>query len=364
MKRRQAFTLVELLVVIAIIGILVALLLPAVQQAREAARRMSCSNNLKQVALAVHNHHDIFKKFPPSTHNTNFRDQFQGGYDWYRMSYLVALLPYLEQQNLYDSVMTYTTTTNARPWSGHNMSDGSPSPYNRDIPTLQCPSDGNTELPFDWTKATSYHCNHGDIIMNWDWWEWRGPFGNGERSTCNFGTITDGTSNTIMLAEVAVGRTGSSMCPVVGGIATGVSPWGPGTNPMACYARVGPNNVLIDPCQGNDGASGWGLGRRWGDSVSIYTVFFTILPPNGPTCSDHGESWAIPTASSNHPTGAFVALCDASVRFVTENIDVGDPSQVPPDLNGRPQDYGGPSLWGVWGALGTTRGREKIPSEY
>ncbi len=357
--KRRAFTLVELLVVIAIIGILVALLLPAVQAAREAARRMSCTNNLKQLALAVHNHHDVHKEFPPSCCNMEFNSLFQNRFSWQRMSYITPLLPFIEQQPLYDDVIAYTFE-DRRPWSGNNMADGSNSPYRRDVPALLCPSDTNKDLPADYTKATSYHCNHGDIIMNWDWDEWRGPFGDGSRSKCSFGTLSDGSSNTIMLAEVAIGRHGSTMCPVIGGIAVGVG-WNQGSNPTECLARVGPNDILTGSCESN---TGWQLGRRWGDAHSIYTTFFTILPPNGPTCGATGESWAIPTASSHHPTGVNVALCDGSVRFVAETIDAGDPTTIPPSMGGRPQDYSGPSLWGIWGALGTTRGGEQLNDEW
>ena len=114
--RRRAFTLVELLVVIAIIGVLVALLLPAVQAAREAARRSQCTNNLKQLGLAVHNFHDTHQRLPNSTHQMLFRDpnrvsdpavhprdQWGNGRD--RWSYACVLLPFMEQQAIYDELL-------------------------------------------------------------------------------------------------------------------------------------------------------------------------------------------------------------------------------------------------------------------
>jgi len=358
MKRRSAFTLVELLVVIAIIGILVALLLPAVQAAREAARRMSCTNNLKQLALANHNHHDVHKMFPPQGFNTQFRSLFNGNFGWDRMGYITPLLPFIEQQPLYDDVISYTQE-NRRPWNGNAMADGSISPYRRVVASLLCPSDGNKDLPESYIKGTSYHGNRGDIIMDTDWHEWRGVYGRGTHGKCSFGTLTDGSSNTIMLAEVPIGRNGGMLCPVKGGLALDVG-WNQGSNPTVCLARVGLDNILIDPCKNDNNPTGWGLGRRWGDSHSLYTTFFTIIGPNGPSCSrQSGENWDIPTAGSHHPTGCNVALADGSVRFVTETIDTGDPNQIPPDMGGRPQDYSGPSLWGVWGALGTTRGGEQ-----
>ena len=118
--------------------------------------------------------------------------------------------------------------------------------------------------------------------------------------------------------------------------------------------------MLTGDCQDSNWDGGWGLGRRWGDAHSIYTTFFAVMPPNSPTCSTNGETWAMPTASSYHPGGVNVALCDGSVRFISETINAGDPNTVPPDLNGRPQDYSGPSLWGVWGALGSARGGEPV----
>ena len=375
MRKSRGFTLVELLVVIAIIGILIALLLPAVQAAREAARRSQCTNNLKQLALAVHNFHDVNKKFPPSSHSRMFWELFKdpagastwpdtgtgGRFGWDRMGYLTQILPYAEQQALYDQVIAYTKE-NRRPWSRNNFANGQPGAYRSVVATFLCPSDPTVKTGDD-VAFTSYHANHGDIWMNWDWWEWRGPFGNGQRNECSFATLKDGSSNTIMLAEVVIGKTPGSGAPVKGGIATGVTVT-PGAPPAPCLARRGPNGILTGTCQASMGAGGWGLGRRWGDAHSIYTTFFTVLPPNAPTCAAaSGENWAIPTASSYHPGGANVAMCDGSVRFISETINAGDPSasiDALGTMGSRPQDYAGPSLWGVWGALGTTKGGESV----
>jgi len=357
MVRRRGFTLVELLVVIAIIGILIALLLPAVQAAREAARRASCTNNLKQVSLAVHNFHDIYKVFPPGDHSLFMRSAIPSGGDPNRIGYFTHLLPFVEQKPLYDAVIQYEKEGN-NPWHNNSYSGGA-SPYLTSISTILCPSDGTRPQSGNDVAYTSYHCNRGDVWMNWDYWEWRGAFGNGERGECGFGKLLDGSSNTLMLAEVCIGRTPDPGAKVKGGIARGENT--NGDQPTApCYARRGPNDILTGATQDSLGDNGWGLGRRWGDAHAIYTVFFPVMAPNSPTCSDHGENWAEPTASSYHSGGVNVSLCDGSVRFVSETIYAGDPNAKIDFLGSRPQDYTGPSLRGVWGALGSARGKEPI----
>jgi prepilin-type N-terminal cleavage/methylation domain-containing protein/prepilin-type processing-associated H-X9-DG protein len=357
MSRKKGFTLVELLVVIAIIGILIALLLPAVQAAREAARRSQCTNQMKQLGLACQNFHDVYKKFPPGSHSTYFQSLVgsQNG-NWPRVGYLPHLLPYIEQQPLYTQVVEYEKIAN--PWDTGNFPDGRPSPYKTKIQTLVCPSDGLPPAADD-DAFTSYHCNHGDIAMNWDWWEWRGPFGNGERGECSFADMKDGSSNTILLGEVCIGRTDGTNAPVKGGIATGEA-MPPEGNLVACRARAGANGRLTGNCQESNGATGWGLGRRWGDAISIYSQFFTLMPPNTPTCGDNGENWTMPTASSYHPGGVNVALGDGSVRFISDTIDAGNPALG--ITSTPPQGYTGPSLRGIWGALGTAKGRETVSS--
>lgn len=144
-RRRSAFTLVELLVVIAIIGILVALLLPAVQAAREAARRMSCQNNLKQLALACHNYHDVYKIFPISRSNNNFTAT--GRYN----SWIAVTLPYFEQKNLHEQInFSWGLADDPETTVNGGSFPDSPNPGSnawvarQAIPLLLCPSDGDS----------------------------------------------------------------------------------------------------------------------------------------------------------------------------------------------------------------------------
>lgn len=366
-QNRSAFTLVELLVVIAIIGILVGLLLPAVQAAREAARRMQCSNNIKNLALAQHNHHDAFKFFSPSSHDIRWRSALQGGNSWERLSWITTTLPYIEQTQVYELIAPYALQ-GGRPWNNDPRgATGSqiPSPYMTNIPTLRCPSD-RVQLNPDDIRPTNYVCNRGDLYLNSGDWEWRGPFSNGERGRADLGgAIRDGTSNTIMLSELVIGRQNgvSGQDSIREGTARdSIGPVGGQWTPALCLSRRGPNGRLVAPSLQNSwGNTGWGKGRRWGDSLNAFTCFFTILPPNGPTCSnDNAESNAMPTASSWHSGGVNVAMCDGSVRFVSDNIDTGNLSFTVPAIPENSRTYQGPSYWGVWGALGSMSGGEVV----
>jgi prepilin-type N-terminal cleavage/methylation domain-containing protein len=208
-RKRGGFTLVELLVVIAIIGILVALLLPAVQAAREAARRMSCSNNAKQVGLALHNYHDVHRKFPKIVWGSPDKPAYENNnvlplachHTW-----VTAILPFMEQTNLYDRV-------NFRVWAW-----GQPH-ISVLIPGLRCPSDGGFGSSEEtWGIAwTNYAGSEG-----YHWWPGPTILGPGDparlaqgfirngdvtglfcpsKSYKTFATLKDGTSNTVVACE-------------------------------------------------------------------------------------------------------------------------------------------------------------------
>jgi type II secretory pathway pseudopilin PulG len=345
--------------VIAIIGILIALLLPAVQAAREAARRAQCSNNLKQIGLGLHNFHDTNKRLPAGCFDPMFAKY---GGEWYRWSYLTALLPYIEQAPLYNALASGNYFAN---WP-----DGGAAPPVRTlISSFICPSDAGTaaaQLQISGSSAPgSYHCNRGDQWLNWDWYEGRGPFCRGDKKPVTFATVKDGTSNTMAVAEVVIGVKGSRTVKEAAALNVGAYNSAP---PSLCLNRVGANQQFTGDIEYRDWTM---LGSRW-MCASIYTHWLPMLPPNGPSCANgHTEDWLMTTASSNHTGGVNVVLLDGAVKFFNQSIDAGDPNRsasslpagFPPLVDaGRPQDYAGPSLYGVWGAMASMAGGEAVAS--
>ncbi|HBT76456.1 MAG TPA: hypothetical protein DEB39_05925 [Planctomycetaceae bacterium] len=372
-RRIMGFTLVELLVVIAIIGTLVALLLPAVQAAREAARRMQCSNNLKQCGLAVHGFENVHGRIP-----NNFRDPIwhntQGSHLY---SFWTCLLPQIEQQALFDSLMESCTGGSTGPDPHVYKHNGNLTAFAYGIATLLCPSDSSGRAgPGEEGKTypntdgdlgrVNYLGNFGDAVMGNPYWaEWpqsRGVF----RPYCSdgdwnkvwgsiaFSNITDGLSGTVLFAEGCIAQEPKD--PTVrGGVATNVAL--DGTNPPSnCAARRGAGG-LLDPAEYITDGSSWqnARGFRWGDyrAGDGGPVFYTILPPNAPSCVQN-EMWLL-TAGSYHFGGANVAMCDGSVKFVGDNVDCGTLTE---NLGGAANTgwghhWQGPSTFGVWGAAGT-----------
>jgi prepilin-type N-terminal cleavage/methylation domain-containing protein/prepilin-type processing-associated H-X9-DG protein len=326
LPRRDAFTLVELLVVIAIIGILVALLLPAVQAAREAARRMSCGNNLKQIGLALHNYHDTFKAFPPSAliPNGGTADGF---------SAQARLLSFLEQENLQNLI----------DW---NLSyDLQPNVTKQRVATYLCPSEINDRERPDGPGLTQYPLNYGINVGTWFVFDpTTRTGGNGiahPNGRINFASVTDGTSNTLAFAEVKAWN------PY---LRDGGSPNGLGVAIPATPAQVVGFGGSFKPDSGH---------TEWVDARAQQSGFTGTFPPNTKVIYNSGgnnydvdftsyregkttnqSTYAVVTSRSYHPGGAQVGLVDGSVRFAAETVDLSvwrgfatrDGGEVPGDL--------------------------------
>jgi prepilin-type N-terminal cleavage/methylation domain-containing protein/prepilin-type processing-associated H-X9-DG protein len=350
----RGFTLIELLVVIAIIAILIALLLPAVQQAREAARRSTCRNQLKQLGLALHNYHDVAGSFPYGRGGTtgggrNASNNNEG-------SGLVMLLPYLDQAPLYNVLSSPQTFGDVSVQAfGPSALAGASSwyePFGHEIPVLHCPS--SQQVPgghFNGTARTNYGFSYGDTATEMgSRVNVRGLFG--FQTSFGIRDITDGSSNTIAMGEIASSRDTRS---ILGrGIARDVGA-GILSSPIECFTFA---NQGV-PGQYNAGVSlGVWRGNVWGSGMPAYTGVNTILPPNSPSCMQ-SDSWSNSSrgqlpVTSMHVGGAHVLMADGAVRFISENIDTGNIAA--PDVT----VHGGPSPYGVWGALGSIAGNETI----
>jgi prepilin-type N-terminal cleavage/methylation domain-containing protein len=334
-SRSRGFTLVELLVVIAIIGILVALLLPAVQAAREAARRMSCSNNMKNIALAFHNYHDTHKKFPIYSNRLVHAGGTQVAV-WEGFSAHSLILPFMEQSPLYDRIETQKKSVNVVWGWRHNFTGtGNFDALRRTkIAAFVCPSDGSKSGVE--AGNCSYAVSEG-CALGWSNSNARnnGVFGRETGFERAMQDITDGTANTILMGEQLLGdhdngfyRPGDivrgvnfpgsqvplpndSYWPVTGVLynATEVQAYG-----IACLAGIG-----------NHHSHG---GRDWMAPMPAQTVMNTVAPPNWqyPSCQvcvpcGWMDSQGVFPARSRHPGGAMHALADGSVTVITNTID-------------------------------------------
>jgi prepilin-type N-terminal cleavage/methylation domain-containing protein/prepilin-type processing-associated H-X9-DG protein len=339
---RPGFTLIELLVVIAIIGILVALILPAVQMAREAARRTQCKSNLKNLSLALANYDGVYRQFPPLGREVYSSVDDNGSII---LSWVTSILPQIEQVAAYNRLQQHIDQgTLDDPW---DIEDFYREIYPKSI--LICPTDLSAPAGIDNTSGQlNYRASLGDLIENHHLRSspLRGAFGalRGVRHA----DITDGLSNTIQLTETVVGhagpakyahRLGSILMQQGAGAYTG-------TSPEDCRAAwAGSHDLHLDaeiP------------GTRWADGRPYYAGALTAAPPNGPQCGANltDSQWGVFTPSSRHAGGCHVAFCDGSVRFISENINSGNQATPsPPTLSGQ-------SPYGVWGALGTPNGGE------
>ena len=369
-RRRAGFTLIELLVVIAIIAILVSLLLPAVQQAREAARKSQCQNNLKQLGLAMHNYHSTYKTFPAGRAGTGNNGTAANETNLGRGSWITSLLPYMDQTALWRQISNPLSErtdnkTEDPPWPafGPVPWHSKYPPWRQSIASLLCPSD---PAPVVNNGDTNYGACWGDNGRHNDFSgvrnngtkrisrENRGVFG--FRFWRGIRSMRDGTTSTIILGENARFDGVEDFPSTIAlkgddGIRYGT-------------IHANPKTGCLDPAgvPENPGVyQGLTVRRRRGDQwmqgITIFTGFNTVLPPNGPSCQNGANPRisGIVTAGSRHAGGVQVALGDGSVRFISETIDTGD-------LN-TPRPLNGPSPYGTWGELGTRAGGE-VPKEF
>jgi prepilin-type N-terminal cleavage/methylation domain-containing protein/prepilin-type processing-associated H-X9-DG protein len=336
---RRGFTLIELLVVISIIGVLIALLLPAVQAAREAARRAQCLNNLKQLGIGAHNYLTANGVFPMGIPMQI--DPYFGNYAYESHSVFVAMLGSLEQQNIFNAV---NFSVNVENYMNQTV-------ISTGLSTLWCPSDGNIGrtvnigayegLPAYYVKFSSYGACSGTYIPEIEF------YANGTtndpaidaRSQALTGMfrfnrslsvqeITDGTSNTLMFGERANGK--------------------------------------FRQDNGDRDNYGW-----WGDSIATDTIFTTLYPMNPFSkvkyvSEEYSSSWCS-AGSSFHPAGANFAFADGSVRFLKDSISTWpfNPTTGFPigttDSNGYLTIAPGTML-GIYQMLSTVSGGEVISS--
>jgi prepilin-type N-terminal cleavage/methylation domain-containing protein len=403
-RRSFGFTLVELLVVIAIIGVLVGLLLPAVQAAREAARRMSCSNNFKQIGLAIHNYHSAFKQLPKHASGTDW-DPATGSIldhsfitNQLQASYLVGLLPFVEQQGLWEQVsnpLVNTSGVGPTPWNpmGPIAHGGyfEYEPWTLNVQSFRCPSDPGLGLPslgrtnyaaclgdstiLSWLGTTSLTGSSGAPIMASDVRRYlRGAFV--PRRKLAFRDIIDGLSNTIVAGEITTDL-GDNDVRTRGSFenGTGVIDSVPGAQLCRTSNQVDPGrpqfwNATIFPAHdpGSSGSpftgaflAGSGRGFCWASSNNMHTVMTTTLAPNSELCLatrtlNAEGNWS---ASSRHQGGVHVLLGDGAIKFVTDSIDAGNSS-----FPMQTMTAGQASPYGVWGALGTRAIREVFEAPF
>lgn len=392
-KLQRGFTLVELLVVMAIIGVMVGLLLPAVQAAREAARRMSCGNNVKQLGLGLHNYHAAYNQLP--IHGSGTRSS--GMVNWWsssvspnhtndlQLSFLVGVLPFVENQALWEQISNPLQLSGPWPAMGPTPDNQAYNPWIQNIPAFRCPSDPGIGLPA--LGRVNYVACMGDSmrtmgagpinlngvvdqVMSQDSVAFhRGVFVAHRKTSLR--DILDGTANTIMCGEIATDL-GDNDARVRHASTT------PATylNPEACKTLVNPARPRF--WQSPSPTVAAGRGYQWASAATLYTCVNTILPPNRELCSIDTEAApyvthavsiaptneafrsAVATTSSQHQGGVHVLMADGAVKFITDSIEAGSGSMAAPGA----AVAGSPSNYGLWGRLGTRSGKEVISSDF
>ena len=314
-RRRTGFTLIELLVVIAIIAVMIALLLPAVQAAREAARRAQCTNNLKQIGLALHSYHASWNSFP-----VGFLYAYRGilpnsSASQYRWSALAQMAPFLEQTNLFNAlnfdfpIAHQPTDSSALFWP---YFPANTTVMATEVAMFLCPSDG-APPPATGTGPTNYAFCSGDGSNGGDATNADGVFILGlAESVAN---ITDGTSQTAAVSEQLLGIAGPYSQPAPTPVP---SPW------YRAMARLAAAPLTDAGCA--SASDGWLLnkGSSWWDGNYQNALYNHYLPPNAgrPDCIVyHNPGWK--AARSFHPGGVNALYCDGHVVFAKNSVNLG-----------------------------------------
>ena len=309
-RQKSGFTLIELVVVIAILSVIVALLLPAVQQARESARRTQCRNNLKQIGIALHNYQTLHERFPPSF----CADLQTDGGEW---SIHARLLPHLEQARLGDLIDFADK---------HGSGDSATIAVRKTrVAPYLCPTEPQDRVRTDSSgNPTDYPVNYGFNCGTWKVWDnaskQPGDGAFAPNQALKAGAITDGMSNTLAAAEVKAftqylrdGSGGTKTPPTPSGISalggdlkdTGHTEWVDGRVHQAGFTTTFPPNTHVPHTVG----------------ATVYDIDYTSCREDKPTSVCTGPTYVAVTSRSHHVGLVNVLLMDGSARAVSNSID-------------------------------------------
>jgi prepilin-type N-terminal cleavage/methylation domain-containing protein len=370
-KVQRGFTLVELLVVIAIIGVMVGLLLPAVQAAREAARRMQCGNNMKQLGLGLHNYHAAYNTLPSGWDGTISNGR--------RVNLaLVGVLPFVEQQALWEQISNpygfaldgVTAVATPFPAMGNGPGTDAPNyrPWATQVSNYRCPSDPTV---LGGAAQTNYGISFGEAIRSVGR-ERGGPGhhpaspGSHQRGVFKvwgrnaFRDILDGTANTVAMGEMGVSNEARGRQGYVSHLADSTMFGHPNkTIPSACQS--GAHLDAAEPMKYAVGVGLWPRGRRWADGHIHSSGVTTVLGPNAPSCMRAADGQdTLLSLGSNHQGGAHALMADGAVRFITDSVDTGNTNSPPVHGDAGWLPPGNKSPYGIMGAIGTIAGKETV----